>query len=119
MTADNGTAVAQDFLSSQVALLEAGDTATLALRYAEDAVFVRFDFVAHGRDEIKTMFDGYLEEHPEVGDVAAVKITEDILMYQASERLNGKLVWAVGTIYFVDGLVARQTAAFIDRPFES
>ncbi len=119
MTTDNGTAIAQDFLSTQVQLLEAGDTATLSLRYAEDAVFVRFDFVAHGRDEIKTMFDGYLKENPEVGDVAGVKITEDLLMYQASERLNGKLVWAVGTIYFENGLVKRQSAAFIDRPFEN
>jgi hypothetical protein len=119
MSIDRGTAIADDFLSSQVQLLEAGDTATLSLRYAPDAVFVRFDFVARGRDEIKAMFDGYLKENPEVGDVAGVKITDDILMYQASERLNGKLVWAVGTLYFEDGLVRRQTAAFIDRPFES
>ncbi|MDY7090378.1 MAG: hypothetical protein SYR96_35465 [Actinomycetota bacterium] len=119
MTTDNGIAIAEDFLSTQVQLLEAGDTATLSLRYAPDAVFVRFDFVAYGREQIKTMFDGYLKENPEVGDVAGVKITEDILMYQASERLNGKLVWAVGTIYFENGLVKRQTAAFLERPFEN
>jgi len=113
------TDIAQDFLATQVRLLEAGDTATLAQRYAPDAVFVRFDFVAHGRDEIKKMFDGYLTENPEVGDVAGVKIADDVLMYQASERLNGKLVWAVGTLLFVDGLVSRQTAAFIERPLES
>src|SRR3954452_11522882 len=119
MTTDSGTVSADDFLTTQVQLLEAGDTETLSMRYAKDAVFVRFDLVARGREAIKTMFDGYLKDRPEVGDVAAVKITEDTVMYQASERLNGRLVWAVGTIHFVDGLVARQTAAFIERPFES
>jgi hypothetical protein len=65
------------------------------------------------------MFDGYLTEDPEVGDLASIKITEDLLMYQAAERLNGKLVWAVGTLYFENGLVKRQTAAFVERPQES
>jgi len=111
--------IAEDFLVTQVQLLQAGDTTTLANRYAEDAVFIRFDFEARGRGEIKKMFDAYLTEDPDVGEVANVKITEDLLMYQASERLNGKLVWAVGTLYFEDGLVKRQTAAFIDRPAES
>jgi len=119
MSTKNRTAIPKDFLTTQVQLLEAGDTATIALRYAPDAVFVRFDFVAHGREQIKAMFDGYIKENPEVGDVAALKITEDILMYQASERLGGKLYWAVGTIYFEDGLVTRQTAAFVERPFET
>jgi ketosteroid isomerase-like protein len=119
MTTNSGTAIAEDFLSTQVQLLEAGDTQTLSLRYAEDAVFVRFDFVARGRAEVKAMFDNYLQENPQVGEVVGVKITDDLLMYQASERLSGKLVWAVGTIYFENGLVKRQTAAFIDRPFEA
>lgn len=111
--------IADDFLVTQVQLLQAGDTTAIANRYAEDAVFVRFDFVARGRDEIKKMFDSYLTENPEVDEPAAVKITEDVLMYQASERLGGKLVWAVGTMFFEDGLVKRQTAAFVDRPHES
>ena len=111
--------IADDFLVTQVQLLQEGDTTTLANRYAEDAVFVRFDLVAHGRDEIKKMFDDYLTENPEVGELAGVKMTEDVLMYQASERLNGKQVWAVGTLYFEDGLVKRQTAVFIERPPES
>jgi len=113
------TTIAEDFLVTQVQLLQAGDTTALANRYAEDAVFIRFDFVARGRDEIKKMFDGYLTENPEVGDTAGLKVTEDLLMYQASERLNGKLFWAVGTLYFEEGLVKRQTAAFIERPQES
>ncbi|MDI6100444.1 hypothetical protein QLQ12_17690 [Actinoplanes sp. NEAU-A12] len=113
------TTIADDFLITQVQLLQAGETQTIANRYAEDAVFVRFDYVARGRQQIKEMFDGYLKENPEVGDLAALKVTEDVLVYQASERLGGKLVWAVGTMYFEDGLIKRQSAAFIERPFES
>jgi hypothetical protein len=111
--------IADDFLETQVQLLQAGDTATLAKRYAEDAVFIRLDFEARGRDEIKAMFDAYLTENPEVGDLAGLKTTEDLLVYQASERLNGKLYWAVGTMYFEDGLVKRQSAVFVERPSES
>ena len=119
MSTDNAIAFAQDFLTTQVQLLAVGDTAGIALRYAPDAVFVRFDLVASGREQIKALFDGYIKENPEVGEVAALKITEDVILYQASERLSGKLYWAVGTIYFEDGLVKRQTAAFVERPFET
>jgi ketosteroid isomerase-like protein len=110
------TTIAEDFLVTQVKLLQSGDTATLASRYAEDALFTRFDFVARGRDEIKQMFDNYLTKKPEVGEVVHMKMTDDLVMYQASEHLNGKLVWAVGTLYFENGLVKRQTAVFIERP---
>jgi len=107
--------IAEDFLDTQVELLQAGDTAALAKRYAEDAVFIRFDFEARGRNQIQKMFDDYLVENPEVGDMAGLKITEDLILYQASERLNGKLYWAVGTLYFENGLVKRQTATFVER----
>jgi hypothetical protein len=113
------TTIADDYLDTQVRLLQAGDTTALANRYAEDAVFIRFDFEARGRAEIKKMFDGYLTENPEVGDLAGVKMTEDLILYQAPERLNGKLYWAVGTLYFENGLVKRQTATFVERPQES
>jgi len=106
---------AQEFLDKQIELLTAGDTAGLAQRYASDAVFVRFDKTFRGRGEIKTLFDEYLLEKPDVQSVENVIISDDVLMYQATEKLNGKLVTAVGTLIFVNGLVWRQTAAFIDR----
>ncbi|GAA2613931.1 Cif family virulence factor [Paractinoplanes durhamensis] len=110
------TTIAEDFLETQVKLLEAGDTAGLANRYTEDAVFIRFDFEAHGRAEIKKMFDGYLTQNPQLGEMAGLRTTDDLLVYQASERLNGTLYWAVGTMYFENGLVKRQTATFVERP---
>jgi ketosteroid isomerase-like protein len=113
------TTIAEDFFATQVRLLEAGDTTALAERYTEDAVLIRFDLEARGRDGIKKMFDDYLTRNPEVGEMAGVKITEDLALYQASERLDGKLYWAVGTLYFENGLVKRQTATFVERPSES
>lgn len=110
------TTITDDFLVTQVQLLQDGNTAALANRYAEDAVFIRFDFEARGRAEIKKMFDSYLTENPEVGDLTGVKMTEDLILYQAPERLGGKDYWAVGTLYFENGLVKRQTATFIERP---
>jgi ketosteroid isomerase-like protein len=115
MTTIDNVGVAQDFLDKQVELLEAGDTAGLSKRYTEDAVFVRFDGVAVGRDQIKQLFDEYLAEKPDLKRVDAVKISANVLLYQAEEVLGGKTVTAVGTLVFVNGLVWRQTATFVDR----
>jgi len=116
VTTIDHNAVAQDFLTSQVALLEAGDTAGLALRYTEDAVFVRFNNISRGRAEIKQLFDDYLTENPVVGKIDGVQIIDNILLYQAEEILDGRPVTAVGTLVFVDDLVWRQTAVFVDPP---
>jgi len=111
MTAAKSTP--QEFIDKQVELLEAGDTTALSYRYAEDATFVRFDRVAHGRQEIKELFDFYLTQTPKLTGLDAVQVTEDTILYQAPEELEGKLTTAVGTIAFKDGLVWRQTVAFV------
>ena len=105
----------QEFLAKQVELLTAGDTAGLARRYAEDARLVRFDRVASGRDEIRRLFDDYLREHPVIENTDALQITDNVILYQVGERKDGRLVTAVGTLVFVDGLVWRQTVAFVDH----
>ena len=105
---------ATEFLTKQVELLNAKDTAGLANRYAPDATFVRFDGIRHGRDEIKKLFDDYILENPEIISLDGAMISEDVILYKAAERLSGKLLWAIGTLVFVDGLVWRQTATFIE-----
>ncbi|HEY4021808.1 MAG TPA: hypothetical protein VGM75_24200 [Pseudonocardiaceae bacterium] len=105
--------VPQEFLDQQVKLLEAGDTAGLAQRYAEDATFARFDRVANGRAEIKQLFDDYIAENPQITTMDALQMTDDLILYQAAEELSGKLTTAVGTLVFRDGLVWRQTVAFV------
>lgn len=106
-----------EFLDQQVALLEAGDTVGLSNRYHEDATFVRFDRIAHGRAEVKELFDAYIAEGPEIVSMDALQMTDDLIFYQAAERVSGKLTTAVGTLAFRDGLVWRQTVAFVpERP---
>lgn len=105
----------QDFLDKQVELLQAGDTLGLAQRYAEDAVFARFDRVARGRDEIKQLFDDYLLESPQIAGMDGLQMTNDLILYQAAELVGGKLTTAVGTLAFKDGLVWRQTVAFVEH----
>jgi len=110
----------EHFIEEQVALLSVGDTAGLSLRYAEDAVFIRLDHIARGRQEIKEFFDDYIAQHPRLFDLDGVAITEDVLVYQVPERIGDKLQTAVGTIVFKDGLVWRQTAVFVpDRSPDS
>jgi ketosteroid isomerase-like protein len=113
----DGKTTPQEFLESQVKLLQAGDTAGLAERYAEDAIFVRFDRIAHGRDEIRKLFDDYLAGQPQIIGMDALQVTDDIILYQAAERLGGRLATAVGTLVFNNRLVWRQTVAFVEcRP---
>jgi ketosteroid isomerase-like protein len=107
--------VPQQFIDQQVKLLEAGDTAGLAQRYAEDATFARFDRVAVGREEIRKLFDHYLAQHPNITGMDAIQMTDDLILYQAAEELDGRLTTAVGTLAFKDGLVWRQTVAFVDH----
>ncbi|HEY0808022.1 MAG TPA: nuclear transport factor 2 family protein [Pseudonocardiaceae bacterium] len=107
--------VPQEFLDRQVELLTAGDTAGLAQRYAEDATFARFDRVAHGREQIRQLFDDYIAEQPEITTMDAIQITDDLILYQAAERLSGRLTTAVGTLAFKNGLVWRQTVAFVEH----
>ena len=109
------TSTPQEFLEQQVSLLGAGDTAGLAQRYAPDATFVRFDRIAVGRDEIKQLFDDYLRQQPDISAMDALQVTDDVIFYQAAETLDGALKTAVGTLVFRDGLVWRQTVAFVDH----
>lgn len=111
----NTKSVPQEFLDRQVELLAAGDTAGLAQRYAPDATFARFDRVARGRDQIRQLFDDYIAEGPEITAMDALQVTDDLILYQAAERLSGNLKTAVGTLAFRDGLVWRQTVAFVDH----
>lgn len=105
--------VTEEFIEQQVSLLGTGDTAGLAERYALDAMFIRFDRIAVGREQIKKLFDDYLKQKPEISVMDALQITDDVIFYQAAETLDGSLTTAVGTLVFRDGLVWRQTVSFV------
>lgn len=103
----------EQFLDEQVRLLGSGDTAGLAQRYTADAVFVRFDRVAVGREQITQLFDHYLSQKPDISGMDALQMTDDVILYQAAETVDGALTTAVGTLVFRDGLVWRQTVSFV------
>ncbi len=103
-----------EFLATQVEMIRSGDAAGLALRYAEDAEFVRFDRVANGRAEIRELLSEYLRRSPTVLERQAVATTEDVIFYRVRQLLDDREVVAVGTLVFRDGLVWRQTVAFAD-----
>ena len=103
-----------DFLAGQVALIHAGDAAGLAQRYAEDAELVRFDRVARGRAEIRDVLAAYMEHSPVVLEQQAVVTTDDVIFYRSRQHVAGREVIAIGTFVFRDGLVWRQTAAFVE-----
>ncbi|MBV9729279.1 MAG: nuclear transport factor 2 family protein [Pseudonocardiales bacterium] len=105
--------VTEEFLEQQVSLLGAGDTAGLAERYAPDAMYVRFDRIAVGREQIKKLFDDYLKQQPNISAMDALQTTDDVIFYQAAETLDGSLATAVGTLVFRDGLVWRQTVSYV------
>lgn len=114
MTAEHRS-TPQEFLEQQVTLLSAGDTEGLSRRYAEDGTFIRLDRVARGREEIRKLFDDYLAEVPVISGMDGVQITDDTILYQAAEQLDGQLKTAVGTLVFRSGQVWRQTVAFVDH----
>jgi hypothetical protein len=116
-TTDAGT-VPEGFLQKQVELLMSGDTEALSQRYTEDAVLVRFDRIAHGRAEIKDLFDYYVKQNPEVRGLDGVAISDNVIVYEAKEVVGGKYVTAVGTLVLTNGLISRQTAVFVD-PFSA
>jgi hypothetical protein len=103
----------EEFLGQQMALLQAGDTEGLSRRYATDATFVRFDRIARGQEQVKALFDEYLTQRPEITDIHALQLTDDVIFYKAAEEVDGELTTAVGTLVFKDGLVWRQTVAFV------
>jgi hypothetical protein len=117
-TVTTTSAIPENFLDNQVHLLEAGETAALAEGYAQDAVLVRFDRTCKGRAEIRQLFDDYLKDRPAIVGLDGASMYENVILYQAKETLNGELVTAVGTLVFTDGLVWRQTVAFV-LPFSA
>jgi ketosteroid isomerase-like protein len=106
--------VLADFLRSQVELIHRGDADALAERYTEDAEFVRFDRVARGRVEIRDLLADYMRLEPTLLEQQAAATTEDVIFYRALQRIDAREVVSVGTLVFRDGLVWRQTAAFLD-----
>jgi len=117
-TAAVGTVPAENpalvkWLDKQVELLRARDGDGMAARYHEDAVLLRFDKVARGRDEIKETLLEWTSSAPVIEENWVTATGPDFLCYRAIEHVEGKKVTAIGTMVFRDGMLWRQTVAFV------
>ena len=101
------------WLQVQVDLLRARDGAGLAERYHEDAVLIRFDKIAHGRDEIRETLLEWTSSRPVIEDNWVTATGPDFLVYKAIEYVDGDRLTAIGTMVFRDGLLWRQSVAFV------
>jgi ketosteroid isomerase-like protein len=101
------------FLAEQVALLHDRDLDGLTARYAPDAVLVRMDRTARGRAEIRALFEEHLTVSPTVVEPPQVATADDVVLYSVRQRLGDAESVTVGTLVLRDGLIWRQTAAFL------
>ena len=102
-----------EFFGRQAAAIEAGELHRLLQHYADDAVVVRLDRVASGRDEVEALFRDYIALEPRVLGVDGVRARDDTIVYQARLRVGGIERIAAGALVLRDGLIWRQFAAFV------
>jgi ketosteroid isomerase-like protein len=94
----------------QVEALHNGDLDTVMQNYRDDAVLIRFDAVARGIDEVRTMMAEYLSMKPRTLELVALQATDDVLFYEADMSIGGNAVKTYGTLVLQDGKIRRQTA---------
>ncbi|MEV0378758.1 nuclear transport factor 2 family protein [Nonomuraea sp. NPDC050643] len=102
---------AQDVFDRQLAAIAGQDLEALLAQYHEDATVVRLDRVARGPAEIRELFSAYLAAKPQVDEIVAQRVTEDVIFYNAHMTVGGNRVTAYGTLVVRDGRIWRQTAA--------
>ena len=111
--ADEETREARALFARQLAALGAGDLDALMDNYAEDAVLVRADRTARGREEVRALMAAYLGSKPEMTAPPEVTVTADVVLYRARMRLGGAEMATVGTFVLRDGLIWRQTMGVV------
>jgi hypothetical protein len=100
-------------LDRQVELLETGDLDALVSQYDTDAVVLRFDMSARGRDEIRSLFAAYLSRRPRLKSLDSYAESEDMLSYQATMEIDGSDVRTYGVFVLRGGRIWRQFAGVV------
>ena len=103
----------RELFDQQMQLIAAGDLEGLMQQYSEDAVLVRFDRTARGREEIRALMSSYLAQSPSVQTVDALASTDDTLSYQATMVIGGTLVRTYGVWVVREGTIWRQAAGLL------
>ena len=100
-------------LDRQMELITNRDIDGLMAQYHPEAVLLRFDRVAHGLDEIRTLLATYLGEMPTVKSLDAFAEDEDTLSYQATMQMGEAVVRSYGAWVLKDGKIWRQIAGLL------
>jgi ketosteroid isomerase-like protein len=106
-----------DFFARQARAVDLGDLDGLMSHYADDAIMVRADRVAAGRDAIEALFRDYLALNPAIIGLDAARAQDDTIVYVAGIRVAGRDRRATGALVLRDGLIWRQVA-FFDPPLD-
>jgi hypothetical protein len=103
----------RNLLDRQIELLQSGDIDGLVEQYDEEAIVLRFDRAARGRDEIRSLFADYVARRPRLKSLDSYAETSDMLSYQATMELNGSEVRTYGVFILRSGKIWRQFAGVL------
>jgi hypothetical protein len=103
----------RDVLDRQVELLQSGDVDGLIDQYDEEAIVLRFDMIARGRDEIRSLFADYVARGPRLKSLDSYAESSDMLSYQATMELSGSEVRTYGVFVLRRGKIWRQVAGIL------
>jgi len=100
-------------LDRQMELISNRDIDGLMSQYHPEAVLLRFDRVARGLEEIRTLLATYLGQMPTVKSVDAFAEAGDTLSYQATMQMGEAVVRTYGAWVLKDGKIWRQVAGLL------
>jgi ketosteroid isomerase-like protein len=100
-------------LEHQIQLIESRDLDGLMDQYEPDAVLVRFDRVANGKEEIRELMGAYLALSPRMEKLDAYAGSGDSLSYQATMVIGGRPVRTYGAWVLRGNRIWRQFAGII------
>ncbi len=102
------------FFNDDFDQMVAGNLDAMMANYHPDAQVIRLpNDLAQGKDEIRAFFKGYIEMHPEIIEVLSIKAHDNCLIYHSTVKIGDAVRDLVGTWVLRDGLIWRQTAAFV------
>lgn len=106
--------ITEQVLNNHLGALAKGDIEAIMDDFAADAVFYKPDGVLRGRDQIRTFFEGLVEDMPPGSDIQVKQQFIDgqlAYLFWSGESENVKIPFATDTIIVRNGKIIKQTFA--------
>ena len=100
-------------LADQVALLDEGDAAGLAQRYHPEGAVLHGGGAVEGAEAILELFTGAVAPSRRTVRATTVCRTQDTLLYDVVQDVDGSTVRIVGTFVLREGLIWRHTSLVV------